>query len=106
MGPLGDTTQVQEEAFKVEIVKPKQTTGKNADKVIQADGLSGFVIGTQFQSELPIIRKGRGIFFQFVDFLQSFLDSPPQVRITHVRVGIDRLEAYSISLVLIPYVSR
>ena len=105
MGPLGDTTQVQEEAFKVEIVKPKQTTGRVADKVVQADRLARLVIDTQFQSEFPIRRKGRGIFFQLVDFLQSFLDPLPQLRVAHVRVGIDRLEAYNIMLALSPYVS-
>ena len=105
MSLLGDAAQVQEDAFEVEIVKPEQATGRNANKVVPADRLARFVIFTQLQSEFPIIRKGRGIFFRFLDFLQSFLDPPSQLRIAHVRIGIDRLEAYSISSVRSPYVS-
>jgi hypothetical protein len=35
---------------------------------------------------------------QLVDFLESFLDSPPQIRITHVGVGIDWLVAHLIRM--------
>ena len=97
VGLLGDTTQTKKNALEVEIVKPKQTTSRKANKVVRADRLVRLVIRTQLQSELPILWYGWVNILQSVDFFESFLDFLPQIRITHVGIGIDWLEARPIS---------
>ena len=98
VGLLCDTTQVQKNAIEVEMVEPKQTTSRKTDKVVRANGFARFIIRTQLQSKLPIPWYGWTNILQAFDFLDGFLDSPPQIRITHVGIGIDWLEACLISM--------
>jgi hypothetical protein len=93
MGLLGDTAHLRQNAVEVEIVKPKQTTSRKADKVVRANGFACFVILPQLQGEFPIRWQLRSDIPQFADFLNRSLDFLPQRWITHIGVGINWLEA-------------
>ena len=47
MSLLDNTTQIGDNAFGIELVEPKETTSGMAHKVVRADRIASFVIGTQ-----------------------------------------------------------
>ena len=93
MGLLGDTAHIRQNAVEVEIVKPKETPSRKADKVVRADGFACFPVLPQLQGEFPIRWQLRGDIPQFADFPDRSLDFLPQRWITHICVGINWLEA-------------